>query len=51
MDNPELITAIACIVLAAGSELIGLNKKWKSNSIVQLIMVVARAITGRKTNR
>jgi hypothetical protein len=37
MDHPST-TAVVAIIIAAGSEIIGLNPKWKSNSWTQLIL-------------
>lgn len=34
------ITAIGSTVYALASDLIGMNKKWESNSVVQLVMGV-----------
>lgn len=37
MDHSST-TAIIAIIIAAGSEIIGLNSKWKANSWTQLIV-------------
>ena len=46
----ELILAspIFWIVIAAVSEIIGLNPKWKANSIVQLIFQVLGLLKSKK---
>ena len=36
--TPEMIAVIGCGLYGIASELIGMNPKWKSNSVVQLVM-------------
>jgi hypothetical protein len=36
------------IVIAAASEIIGLNPKWKANSIIQLIFQVLNLLKAKK---
>lgn len=42
------IIAICTSVYSLASEIIGLNKKWKSNSVVQVVMGVLGSIFGKK---
>jgi len=42
--DPTTIIAIAGTVYALFSEIIGLNKKWKSNSVVQAILSIGSFI-------
>ena len=46
----ELILAspIFWIVIAAVSEIIGLNPKWKANSIIQLVFQILKALKPKK---
>lgn len=53
--DPITIIAIASTIYGAASEIIGMNKKMKSNSVVQATMSgtkkllsVAKILTGRK---
>ena len=39
--------AIVSVVVAATSEIIGLNPKWKANSIIQVIIGILRKIFPR----
>lgn len=48
MDFNENHVAALAIVVAAGSELIALNPKLKSNSWIQLIMAGLRSMFPRK---
>ena len=43
-----LANPIFWIVIAAASEIIGLNPKWKANSIVQLIFQVLGLLKSKK---
>ena len=43
-----LANPIFWIVVAAASEIIGLNPKWKANSIVQLIFQVLGLLKSKK---
>jgi hypothetical protein len=43
-----LASPIFWIVIAALSEIIGLNPKWKANSIVQLVFQVLKALKPKK---
>ena len=43
-----LANPIFWIVVAAASEVIGLNPKWKANSVVQLIFQVLGLLKGKK---
>ena len=43
-----LANPIFWIVVAAASEVIGLNPKWKANSVVQLIFQVLGLVKGKK---
>ena len=43
LSNP-----IFWIVVAAASEIIGLNPKWKANSIIQLIFQILKALKPKK---
>jgi hypothetical protein len=43
-----LANPIFWIVVAAASEVIGLNPKWKANSVVQLILQVLGLLKGKK---
>ena len=38
LTEPATLLAIGGILVGAASEIIGLNKKWQSNSIVQAVM-------------
>ena len=38
LTEPATLLAIGGILVGAASEVIGLNKKWQSNSVVQIIM-------------
>jgi len=41
------ISLIAALAYSVGSEIVGLNPKWKSNSVVQLAGVLLRRLAGR----
>jgi hypothetical protein len=43
-----LANPIFWIVIAAASEIIGLNPKWKANSIIQLIFQVLNLLKAKK---
>jgi hypothetical protein len=43
-----LANPIFWIVIAAASEIIGLNPKWKANSIIQLIFQVLNLLKSKK---
>ena len=43
-----LASPIFWIAVAAASEIIGLNPKWKANSVVQLIFKVLGLLKGKK---
>jgi hypothetical protein len=43
-----LASPIFWIVIAAVSEIIGLNPKWKANSIVQLVLQILRTLKPKK---
>jgi hypothetical protein len=43
-----LANPIFWIVIAAASEIIGLNPKWKANSIVQLVFQVLGLLKSKK---
>ena len=43
-----LASPIFWIVIAAASEVIGLNPKWKANSIVQLVFQILKALKPKK---
>jgi hypothetical protein len=43
-----LASPIFWIAVAAASEIIGLNPKWKANSVVQLIFQVLGLLKGKK---
>ena len=43
-----LASPILWIVIAAVSEIIGLNPKWKANSIVQLVFQILRTLKPKK---
>ncbi|MBT7628764.1 MAG: hypothetical protein HN597_03545 [Desulfobacula sp.] len=50
LTDPKTL-AIASIVVAAASEIIGMNPKWKSNSIVHIILVIAQRLVGQKKEK
>jgi hypothetical protein len=43
-----LASPIFWIVIAAVSEIIGLNPKWKANSIIQLVLQILKALKPKK---
>jgi len=43
-----LLSPIFWIVIAAISEIIGLNPKWKANSIIQLVFQILNALKPKK---
>ena len=43
-----LASPIFWVVIAAVSEIIGLNPKWKANSIVQLVFQILKALKPKK---
>ena len=43
LSNP-----IFWIVIAAASEIIGLNPKWKANSVIQLVFQILKALKPKK---
>jgi hypothetical protein len=43
-----LANPIFWIVIAAASEIIGLNPKWKANSVIQLIFQVLNLLKAKK---
>ena len=43
-----LANPIFWIVIAAASEIIGLNPKWQANSIVQLVFQILRTLKPKK---
>jgi hypothetical protein len=43
-----LASPIFWIVIAAVSEIIGLNPKWKANSIIQLVFQILKALKPKK---
>jgi hypothetical protein len=43
-----LASPIFWIVIAAASEVIGLNPKWKANSIIQLVFQILKALKPKK---
>jgi len=43
LTDPKTL-AVAGILIGAASEIIGLNKKWKSNSIIQIVLAAAKQI-------
>lgn len=43
-----LANPIFWIAVAAASEIIGLNPKWKANSIVQLVFQILRSLKPKK---
>lgn len=46
--EPLTIIAIGSTAYALFSEIVGLNKKWESNSVIQIILSLGKAIFGRK---
>lgn len=46
--SPEMWLAIAGIAFGAISEITGLNPKWKSNSVIQILMKMAGAVVRKK---
>ena len=45
--EPATIIAVGSAAYALFSEVIGLNKKWESNSVVQAIVSIGKAIFGK----
>ena len=43
----ETIAMYAAAALAIGSEIVGLNPKWKSNSIIQLLGNLLKRLAGK----
>jgi hypothetical protein len=43
-----LANPIFWIVIAAASEIIGLNPKWKANSVIQLVFQVLNLLKAKK---
>jgi hypothetical protein len=48
LKEPEVITAIISGLCLLASEVIGMNKKWKSNSIVQAIITGLQKVAKKK---
>jgi len=44
------ISLIATVAYSIGSEIVGLNPKWKSNSLVQLAGVLLKRLSGRQVD-
>ena len=42
------IIAIGSAAYALFSEIVGLNPKWKSNSVVQVVVSIGKAIFGKR---
>jgi len=45
--EPATIVTIGTLVYALASEIIGLNSKWKSNSVVQVVMSFLGKLFGK----
>lgn len=46
--DPITVITVGTAAYALLSEIIGLNPRWKSNSVVQLVMVILGRVFGRK---
>ena len=47
LDTTTII-AISTAAYALFSEVVGLNKKWKANSVIQVILSIGKSLLGKK---
>ena len=44
----NVVIAVGSAVFALASEIIGMNKKWKSNSVVQLVLLFGKRLFSKR---